>query len=301
VITRLIDAGHWHSDDPNILIVTDSGYDITRLAFVLQDLPVDLLGRVRSDRVFYPPALPRPAGTMGRPSRHGPEFALSRPETWPPPAHQTTTDTARYGSAHASSWDQYHPRLARRGPWQGHTGELPLVAGTLIRLHVHHLPGDRDPKPLWLWSSASAATAEHIDRLWQAYLRRFDLEHTFRLFKQTLGWTAPKIRTPEAADRWTWLIIAAHAQLRLARPLVNDLRRPWEKPRQPANLTPARVRRGFRNLHPRTTRPTSAPKPSRPGPGRPPGSKNHRPAPRYNVGKTIKQDRTKTAAQERRG
>jgi hypothetical protein len=28
----------------------------------------------------------------------------------------------------------------------------------------------------------------------------FDIEHTFRLFKQTLGWTCPKIRTPQAAD-----------------------------------------------------------------------------------------------------
>ena len=28
------------------------------------------------------------------------------------------------------------------------------------------------------------------------YLRRFDLEHTFRLFKQTLGWTRPKLRDP---------------------------------------------------------------------------------------------------------
>ena len=157
---------------------------------------------------------------------------------------------------------------------------------------MHHLPGDRDPKPLWLWSSTTGATADHIDRLWQAYLRRFDLEHTFRLFKQTLGPTAPKVRTPEAADRWAWLIIAAHTQLRLARGLVNDLRRPWEKPLQPARLTPARVRRGFRNLHPNTVRPASAPKPSRPGPGRPPGSKN-RPAPRYDVGKTVKQDRTR--------
>lgn len=32
---------------------------------------------------------------------------------------------------------------------------------------------------------------------------------------------------PEAADRWTWLVIAAHTQLRLARPLAVDLRRPW--------------------------------------------------------------------------
>jgi len=44
------------------------------------------------------------------------------------------------------------------------------------------------------------------------------LEHTFRMFKQALGWTAPKLRDPQAADRWTWLIITAHTQLRLARP-----------------------------------------------------------------------------------
>ncbi|MFD0421857.1 hypothetical protein [Streptomyces parvus] len=30
-------------------------------------------------------------------------------------------------------------------------------------------------------------------------LRRFDLEHTFRLFKQTLGWTVPMARAPDPA------------------------------------------------------------------------------------------------------
>ena len=29
-------------------------------------------------------------------------------------------------------------------------------------------------------------------------MRRLDLEHTFRLFKQVLGWTAPKIRDRQA-------------------------------------------------------------------------------------------------------
>ena len=55
---------------------------------------------------------------------------------------------------------------------------------------------------MWLWTSITGATPTDVDRWWQAFLRRFDLEHTFRLFKQTLGWTAPKIRTPTAADRW---------------------------------------------------------------------------------------------------
>lgn len=117
--------------------------------------------------------------------------------------------------------------------------------------------------------------------LWQAFLRRFDIEHTFRLFKQTLGWTCPKIRTPEAADRWTWLILAVFTQLRLARPLAADLRRPWEKPTSPDRLTPARVRRDFRHLRPKAACPAGAPKASRPGPGRPPGSKNTRPTPRH--------------------
>src|SRR3954464_9700474 len=135
----------------------------------------------------------------------------------------------------------------------------------------------------------------------QAFLRSFDLEHTFRLFKQTLGWTVLKIRTPQAADRWTWIIIAAHTQLRLARPLAEDLRRPWERPALPDRLTPARVRRGFRNLRPHITLPARAPKPSRPGPGRPPGSRNRQPAPRYDVGKTVKRDMTITARQKRSG
>ena len=116
-----------------------------------------------------------------------------------------------------------------------------------------------------------------------------------------MGWTAPKIRTPEAADRWTWLILAAHTQLRLARPLAEDLRRPWERPARPGRLTPARVRRAFRNIRATTTLPASAPKPSRPGPGRPPGSRNRRPAPRYDVGKTVKRDPTITARQQRAG
>jgi len=129
-------------------------------------------------------------------------------------------------------------------------------------------------------------------------LRRFDLEHTFRLFKQVLGWTAPAIRDPAAADRWTWIVIAAHAQLRLARPLAADLRRPWERPAQPGRLTPARVRRGFRYLREKTACPAGAPKPGKPGPGRPPGSKNRRPAPVHRVGKTPKADTANAHSQQ---
>jgi hypothetical protein len=301
VVTRLIEAGHWREGDPGILVIFDAGYDVTRLAYLLADLPVELLGRLRSDRVLHFPVPARRPGTQGRPRRHGSEFALADPATWPQPPVTTTTQTTRYGTAAAQAWDRLHPRLTHRSAWLDHDGDLPVIEGTLIRLQVDHLPGDRDPKPVWLWFSRTGAAPGEVDRLWQAFLRRFDLEHTFRLFKQVLGWTAPKIRDPAAADRWTWLIIACHAQLRLARPLAADLRRPWERPALPGRLTPARVRRGFRNIRTKVPCPAGAPKPGKPGPGRPPGSKNRRPAPRHDVGKTTKREPTLKTRQEHAG
>jgi hypothetical protein len=289
VVSRLIEAGHWRDGDPPVLVILDAGYDPMRLACQLADLPIEVLGRLRSDRVLHFPVPPRAPGTNGRPPRHGRQFALADPKTWPQPPVATTTDTTRYGTATAQAWDRLHPRLTHRAAWLDHDGPLPVIEGTLIRLQVDHLPGDRAPKPLWLWSSATGTAPGEVDRLWQAFLRRFDLEHTFRLFKQVLGWTTPKLRDPAAADRWTWLIITAYAQLRLARPLADDLRLPWERPAPPGRLTPARVRRA------------GAPKPAKPGPGRPPGSKNRHPARRHDVGKTTRRELTLKAKRERAG
>jgi len=199
------------------------------------------------------------------------------------PGHETATDTRLYGTATARSWNRLHPRLTHRSSWASADGTLPIVEGTVIRLDIDHLPSGATPKPVWLWWSGTDASATDIDRLWQAYLRRFDIEHTFPLFKQTLGWTTPKIRTPEAADRWTWLILAAYTQPRLARPLAADLRHPWERPSPSHRLTPARIRRDFRHIRPKTACPAQTPKPSRPGPGRPPGRTNTHPTQRHDV------------------
>jgi DDE superfamily endonuclease len=305
VITDLIAAGQWQPGDPDILIVADAGYDGPRLTFLLDDLPVAVLVRMRSDRVLRRPTPPHIPGTIGRPRRHGGEFVFGDPATWGPPAITTHTDTRLYGPATARGWDRLHPRLTRRTAWITHAEQLPILEGTVIRLEVTRLPSGAIPKPVWLWYSRINQTVSDVNRLWQAFLRRFDIEHTFRLFKQTLGWTAPKLRTPEAADRWTWLVLAAYTQLRLARRLAVDLRRPWEKPAQPNRLTPARVRRGFRHLRPQAGCPANAPKPSRPGPGRPPGRRNNRPADRHDVhivtATTTKPPRTSTPRLRRKG
>jgi hypothetical protein len=169
----------------------------TRLAWLLADLPVELLGRLRSDRVMQLTAPPRQPGTVGRPRKHGGELALADPATWPAPQITTSTVTSRYGMAAAAAWDRMHPRLTHRSAWLDHDGDLPVIEGTLIRLQASHLPGNRDPKPVWLWWSQTSALPGDVDRLWQGFLRRFDLEHTFRLFKQVLAGPLPRSAHPK--------------------------------------------------------------------------------------------------------
>ena len=233
--------------------------------------------------------------------RHGAALKLADPGTWPAPAVTTSTETTRYGTAQATAWSRLHQRLTSRAGWEENDGKLPVIEGTLIRLQVDHLPGDRSPQPLWLWSSRAGADPAAVDRAWQAFLRRFDIEHTFRFLKQVLGWTRPKLRDPAAADRWTWIVIACYTQLWLARGLTEDLRLPWQRPAPPGRLTPARVRRGFRNIRQALPDLAGAPKPGKPGPGRPPGSRNRHPATRHDVGKTVKRDQPEKKTRRQKG
>src|SRR6266487_144551 len=115
VVARLAGAGHWREGDPAILIVFDAGYAITRLAYLLKDLPAELVGRLRSDRVLRFPAPPgRRDGRPGRPPRHGQQFRLASEAARPSPALTTLTQTARYGTARACCWERLHPELERR-------------------------------------------------------------------------------------------------------------------------------------------------------------------------------------------
>lgn len=286
VIGEIAMAGHWRPGDPDILIVADAGYDCPRLAWLLADLPVTILGRVRSNRVYYAPPGKRVGPTRGRPPRHGAPLALREPETQTQPSAMTHCVTQRYGHTTARAFARMHPRIETRGAWAGHTGPAPIIEGTLIGLDVEHLPGNRNPKPLWLWVSKPVPDSEaELDHWWAMFLRRFDIEHTFRFLKQNLGWTRPRLRDPAAADRWSDTIIIAHTQLRLARPLAIDCRLPWQPPLATHKLTPARVRAGYRRLHADLIHPAEPPQTSRAGPGRPPGRRNRRKAPIQPIGK----------------
>ena len=89
VTGRIIAAGHWRDGDPDIVVVFDAGYDLTKLAWLLRDLPVEVLGRLRSDRVMYFPAPPRQPGPTAARCGMGPRSscpirAPGPPRRWPP-------------------------------------------------------------------------------------------------------------------------------------------------------------------------------------------------------------------------
>jgi len=255
------------------LFVFDAGYDPARLTQALAKTPVALLVRLRADRCFYadpPPAMPSPKG--GRPRKHGAKFACKDPTTWPPPTAEHRVEDDQYGTVRVRAWARLHPKQQAH-PGRGTRKTRPIVRGTVVLVEVSRLPArPYPPQVLWLWWAGPGEP--DLDLLWRAYVRRFDLEHTLRFCKQSLGWSTPRVRHPEQAEHWTWLVVAAYTQLRLARPWIADRRLPWERPQNPGKLTPARVRRALSALLPMVGTPARAPKPCGRSPGRPLGSRS---------------------------
>jgi len=296
VLRRLHQAGHAGRGTP--LFIFDAGYSAAALTDGLVGCPAHILVRLAAGSVFYADAVTWD-GKNGRPARRGPavhclepaDFAADtgqgpkgRTKPLPPNPEPGETlvlpDTPLYGTVRAEAWHGVHPLVHGDRGWFAGRKHLPVLRGTLVHVTVERLPDGRDPhRAMWLWHAGPGPLS--LDELWRAYLARFDIEHAIRTLKGTLGLTAAKVRDPGQADRWVQILMAAHAQLLLARPLAADLRRPWEKQPDPARpLAPGRVRRGFRNIRRDLGTPARVAKLSRPGPGRPKGSSKG-PSPRH--------------------
>jgi Transposase DDE domain len=237
---------------PRPVVTLDSGYDLETLAHAKVD--ADLLVRLIKSRVVY--RAPERHPGRGRPRLHGEPFRLVDEQTHGQPQRSTQLDHPLYGAVTIDVWTDLH------------VGGAPDAPFSVIQVQVERLPNKKlPPRPLWLaWIGGPLPT--DLSTVWRWYLRRFTVEHGFRFFKQTLGWTTVRPRNADAADRWTWLIAAACWQLWLARPLVSDVRMPWEHPRPDGLLTPGQVRRHFTGILVRVGTPARAPRKRGKSPGR---------------------------------
>jgi hypothetical protein len=187
------------TDGPIPIFVFDAGYDPLQLALALGETRAAILVRMRRGRCFY--ADPVPYAGLGRPRRHGRKFVCDDPQSWPDPVNELTEEDEQYGAVRVRAWAGLHtkPGQSRARPLRA---PKPVLPGTLILVEVSRLPGrTRKPQVLWLWWHGPGQP--NLAVVWRAYVRRFDLEHTFRFVKQILNWTTPRVRHPEQADRWS--------------------------------------------------------------------------------------------------
>ena len=191
--------------------------------------------------------------------------------TWPAPDTELHTEDRRYGTVHIQAWSGLHPKLAGRGRWTDRDAP-PIVTGTVIRVDVNTYPNP----PARTEEDAVAVVVGpgpiDLDTCWRAYLRA-SISSTPSGSARTPSGGPPTTMHPRPGRP---VDLAHHRRLHPTPARPTPGRRPaglpWGETRQTKQLTPVRVRRGFRRLAATLGTPANPPKPSKAGPGRPKGT-----------------------------
>jgi len=255
--------------------VEDSGY--SKPAFLAKNRAktnLVTITRARNNRTFYR----QPAQTVragGHPTWYGAPFALPDPTTWPTSdATATTSMRSLSGQTYQVQLEAWHNMLM---PGKCKPDPLPmhLYPFTLVRIRLLNAQGELAfQRPLWLIVMGERRRELSLLDIFQAYQRRYDMEHFFRFGKQRL--LLDRYQTPDAEheEKWWLLVHLAYLQLWVARPVAQAVPRPWEtapaaSPQQP--LSPTHVQRDFGRIIRQFGTPAAAPKRRGNSAGRPKG------------------------------
>lgn len=232
------------------VVAYDRAYGNAPFVNATATVAADLLIRLPNNRCVW--GTPPPYAGRGAPRKHGEKFKFNAPDSWPIPQDVIEVDDPKVGRVRVSRWSQYHFRGA-------HQREMDI-----IRVEVIAPKGRRCKfKPLWLaWVGADCP---NLDTVWLKYLRRFALEHWYRLSKQRLYWTLPQFTNQRAIDAWSLLVILMSWQLWLARDECPDTPLPWQSAQD--SLSPGRVAQAFGVILAAIGTPAQAPKPRGKAPG----------------------------------
>ena len=179
----------------------------------------------------------------------------------------------RYGTVKVTGLARPAPRADRSRTLGDYGGAPRSCAAPSSASKSSTCPSPRSGTKKTLWLFWSGPGEPDLDRCWRAYLRRFDIEHTFRFIKNTLGWTTPSLCTPEQADRWSWLIVGAYDPA-ATRP--RPRRRPppaMGAPLDPAQAHPNAGAAGVSSTSCNDRHPSQSTEIDTPGPGRPKGTR----------------------------
>lgn len=233
---------------PRALALFDSQYGCAPFLKATSEVAVDLLFRLRSNRVVW--GVPPPYSGRGKPCTHGHKFKLNAPETWPEPDEVLFVEDAKLGRVEIRCWRRWHFR------------KTPEREMSLLRVCCLD-----KPKKKAMWLGFVGEQEPPLSELWCLYLRRFAIEHWYRFAKQRLHWTLPRFSTPVQHERWSDLMPILTMQLYLARSAMLDHLLPWQKPQPVLERTPGRVCQGMASLIAVIGTPSCFPKPRGKSPG----------------------------------
>jgi len=240
--------------------------------------------RVRGNRTFYrqyaPPDDEMALQNRGHPQWYGERFALSDPETWTAPDDVLTLEeTSRRGKVYRVEIRAWH-NLLMSG--KNKPARLPMHKHpfTLVRIVRYNADGSEAfMHPLWLIIMGERRHKLTLEQIYQAYSRRFNIEHFFRFGKQKLRLVNFQTPDVEREEHWWQLVHIAYAQLWMTRHLVDALPRPWERnlPTMKQRLiSPTLAQRDFPRIIRQLGTPAKPPKPRGISPGRRKGMKLHK-------------------------
>jgi hypothetical protein len=230
------------------LAVLDTEYGCADFLLGVQGVQADILVRLRTNLVLEGPT--RPYLGRGPKPIHGILFRFKDPRTWSQPEVQWTESDPRYGPTIIRLWSGLRFAKALDLRLQVVCIEHPQAKGTR-----------RSPKMIWFgWRGEPPPPL-----WWKFYDPRFCIEHWYRLIKNRLYWTLPRVATPEQAERWSDLMPLLSWELWLARSWVQDRPLPWQKPLP--RLSPGRVCQGLGALLPLLGTPAQVCKPRGVAPG----------------------------------
>ena len=214
-IKAFVAANGWPAD---YVLDVDSQYTVRPFLTPVVAAGVNVLGRVRQNRVFYLPVLTYEG--CGRPAQLGAKFSLRDPATHPPADWQEEWSLAQGGRVAARGW-----RDVRQKGWAAQ----PLTLYQIVEYRADGRP--RYKRPLWLLFVAGkpatplpaaqpAPTPREAEAL---YDERFSIEHMIRFEKQALGLVNGQFNGSAAEGReqtWVELVATAHWMLWALRGLV---------------------------------------------------------------------------------
>ncbi len=242
-----------------LIMVADRQYgvnDVLRVVPQLPGVPITVVARVRSNLVFYQPPPPRYPGQKGAARKYGARVQLNDPATWPAPVWQAEETTATGERIEQRGWANW----VRRG--------IPHQPVQVVQVRVRRADGTaKYAQPLWVMVVGALDWAL-VPAL---YRPRWREETWHRQAKDLFSWTRAQVGSVARQDRWTWVVLLAAWQLLLARDLVSDCPRPWERAASSGPLPLARVQRDYGRIVWQFGLAMPPPKPRGKAPGRPPG------------------------------